>query len=357
MAMSKSDLAGKAQTVLGLISPQSLGITLTHEHLFVDLSIGLRRMGNEPSEATVRELFYQKVTPENRWWINYHPTTNLDNLVLQNEEIATREALFYRHAGGGSLVDASNSCMARDALALARVSRATGLNIIMGSGYYVPSTYPTDMDSKTEEEICEEIVCDVTVGVGDTGIRAGIIGEIGCDWPLSDNERKVLRAAAKAQQVTGAPLSVHPGRDAKAPLEIVEILIKSGADIRRTVICHIDRTLTRAEDRRKLAETGCYLEYDLFGQEGYYFVPTIDLPNDHQRINEVTQLIELGHLHQTLLSQDICMKYRLRRYGGHGYDHILRNVVPIMRTKGMSEEEIHTLLIENPACLLQFARI
>ena len=245
--------------------------------------------------------------------------------------------------------------MARDPLALARVSRATGLNVIMGSGYYVPRSYPADMDSKTEEDIYQEIVREVTVGVGDTGIRSGIIGEIGCEWPLSDNERKVLSAAARAQQYTGAPLNIHPGRNPSSPLEIIEVLIKAGADISRTVISHIDRTVREPEGRRKLAETGCYLEYDLFGEEGYYFVPTIDLPSDHQRINEIIQLIDQGYLKQILISQDICWKNRLRRYGGHGYDHILRNAVPIMRIKGVSEEQIHTLLVENPGRLLTFA--
>lgn len=172
--MNKSEISGKAQTVLGAMPPQELGVTLTHEHLFVDLTLGLRRAGYEPSEATVRGLFYQPVALENRWWIAYHPTGNLDNLVLQNEEVAIREASFYKRAGGGTIVDMSNSAMGRDPLALARVSRATGLNVIMGSGYYVPATHPADMDSKTEEDICEEIVREVTVGVGDTGIRAGI---------------------------------------------------------------------------------------------------------------------------------------------------------------------------------------
>jgi len=350
--MSRSELAGKAQTVLGAISPEALGVTLPHEHLFVDLTIGLK--GYEPSEATEKAFYYQPVNLNNLWWITYHPISNLDNRRLQDEELAIREASFYKNAGGDTIVDASNLHMARDPLALARVSRATGLNVITGSGYYVPRSYPADMDSKTEEDICHEIVHEVTVGVGDTDIRAGIIGEIGCEWPLSDNERKVLRAAAAAQQGTGAPLNIHPARNASAPLEIVEILSKAGADISHTVISHIDRTLREPEGRRQLAETGCYLEYDLFGEEGYYFVPTIDLPNDHQRINEIIELINQGYLNQILISQDICWKHRLRSYGGHGYDHILRNAVPIMRIKGMSEEQIHTLLVDNPKRLLTF---
>ena len=353
---SKSELTGKAQTVLGAIPPESLGVTLPHEHLFVDATTALSSY--EPGEATEQALYCQPVALENLWWIAYHPASNRDNLVLQDEELAIKEALFFKCAGGDTIVDPTPLGVGRDPLALARVSRATGLNIIMGSGYYITATHPADMDNKTEDGICEEIVRDVIVGAGNTGIRAGIIGEIGCSSPLTDNERKVLRAAAKAQKRTGAPLSIHPGRnpkpDASGCLEIIEVLSKAGADISRTVICHIERTLIKLGDYLKLAKTGCYLEYDIFGWEGYHSTPTIDMPNDTYRVNQIIQLIDQGYLNQILISQDICWKHRLRSYGGHGYDHILRNVVPLMRLKGLSEKQIHTLLVENPKRLLRF---
>ena len=354
--VSKPELAGKAQTVLGAISPEALGVTLPHEHLFSNAITALRDY--KPGGTTEQGLYYQPVTLENLWWITYHPVSNRDNLVFQDEEIAIKEASFFKRAGGDTIVDVTSIGFGRDPLALARVSRATGLNIIMGSGYYLSSTHPADMDNKTEEDVCEEIVREVIVGVGSTGIHAGIIGEIGCSWPMTDNEGKVLRAAAKAQKLTGAPLSIHPGRnpkpDASGCLEIITILGKAGADISHTVICHIERTLVKPEERQKLAETGCYLEYDIFGWEGYHSMPTIDLPNDNYRVNQIIQLIDQGYLNQILISQDICWKSRLRSYGGHGYDHILRNVVPLMRAKGMSEEHIHTLLVENPKRLLRF---
>jgi len=349
--MSSLELTGKAQTVLGTISSERLGITLPHDHLFVDLSLWLR--GCEPTEATANKVFHQPVSLENLWCIAYG-VPNLDNWKLQDEEIAIREASFFKRAGGDTIVDPSNIGLTRDPLALAHVSRATGLNVIMGSGYYVSPSHPADMDSKTEEDICAEIVREVTEDVADTGIRAGIIGEIGCSWPLTRNEEKVLRAAANAQRQTGAPLMVHPGRNASAPLEIIAILSKAGADIGRTIICHIDRTLRQPKDLHKLAETGCCLAYDMCGEEGYYPFSIVDLPNDHQRVNEIMQLINQGYLNQILISQDICTKHRLRQHGGHGYDHILRNMVPVMRVKGMSDEQIRTLLVENPQRLLRF---
>jgi phosphotriesterase-related protein len=350
--MNKSELAGKAQTVLGLIPAEDLGITLPHEHLLTDLSC----MFNEPSSAGQKALAHQKVGLENLRWVHYHPIENLDNLLLLDEQVAISEAVECKVAGGNTIVEQSSIGLGRDPLALKRIALVTGLNIIMGCGYYVGATYPKDIENKTEEEIAEEIVHDVIVGVENTGVHAGIIGEIGCTWPWVNNEHKVLRASACAQQSTGAPLSVHPGRHPSSPFEIVEILLDAGADINRTVICHIDRTLRDPEQRQKLAETGCYLEYDLFGWEGYYpkGLVSVDLPNDAQRINELKQLIAQGFLSQILISHDICMKMHLCRYGGRSYSHILENVVPLMREKGMPEEHIYTLLVENPKRLLQF---
>jgi len=350
--MNKSKLAGMAQTVLGSILAEDLGITLPHEHLINDLSF----MFSEPSSARQKTLAHQQVSLENLRWVHYHRLENLDNLLIVDKQVAISEALEYKGAGGNTIVDQSSIGLGRDPLALKRVALATGLNIIMGCGFYVGATHSTDIESKTEEELAEEIVHDVNVGVENTGVRAGIIGEIGCTWPWVDNERKVLRAAARAQQQTGAPLSIHPGRHPSSPFDIVEILRDAGADSSRTVICHIDRTLRDPDKRQKLAETGCYLEYDLFGWEGYYIKGpvSVDLPNDTQRIDELNQLIKQGYLSQILISHDICFKLDLCRYGGRSYSHILENVVPLMRDKGMPEENIHTILVENPKRLLQF---
>ena len=346
----------KARTVLGDVAGEALGTTLMHEHLFCDLTSALKDY--EPEDPEGKDFFRAPVTLENLWWIRYHMCSNRDNLVLADKETAVREALHYKQAGGGTIVDVTNSNFGRDPQALVHVSRATGLNIIMGSGYYIANTHPSDMDRSKEEAIREEIVSDVTSGVGGTGIRSGIIGEIGCSLPLTDNERKVLRAASEAQRQTGAPMTVHPARnpepDITGTLEIIDIIRKAGANPDRTVMCHIDRTLRSAGERRRLAETGCYLEYDIFGWEGYHVMSTVDLPNDNNRVNEIMQLVDEGYLDRILISQDIAWKSRLTSYGGHGYGHILRNVVPLMRHKGMTDEQIDTILVENPRRLLCF---
>ncbi len=350
--MTRSELTGKVQTVLGPIAPEDLGITLPHEHLISDGSCWFV----EPSEATEKAMVHHPVTLDILWWLRYHLFQNMDDLLLLDEQEAVEEAMRFKLAGGNSIVELSNIGLGRDPAALARISRATGLNVIMGSGYYLAVSHAPEMDAKTEEEITDEIVRNIMVGAGNSGIRSGIIGEIGCSWPLADNERKSLRAAARAQQLTGAALNVHPGQGEEAAMEIVKILGDAGADLTRTVIDHIDRAVRDPENRIKLAKTGCYLEYDLFGREGYYPVHhrIIDLPNDAQRINEITELINKGYLNQMLISQDIWNKTQRCTYGGWGYAHILRDTIPVMRVKGMTEEQIHTIMVENPRRLLTF---
>jgi len=356
--VSMKELVGKVQTVLGAINAEDLGVTLPHEHFLIDLTVRFQN----PIRISDRAMSLKPVTLENLGWIHYHPMSNIDNLQVMDEQTAINEGLHYRYAGGKSVVDMTNIGIGRDPLAMARISRATGLNIIMGSGYYTEKTWPPGI--KVNEEIMtEEIVHDIKVGVENTGIPAGMIGEIGTEWPISDGEKMSLRAAARAQKKTGAPVNVHPGNSPDCPFEIIDILNGAGADISRVAVSHCDTRIFDHKTLVKLAKTGCYIEYDCFGFEGWYERRMVlsednpikcDVPNDAARINELMALIDEGFLNQILIAHDICSKYRLRRYGGSGYAHILENVVPLMRDKGMPEEHIHALLVENPRRLLQF---
>ncbi len=237
--MGKSGLTGKVQTVLGPIDPEDLGVTITHEHLILDLTC----MVIEPKGETEKAMMRQPVTMEILWWLRYNFFHNIDVYLFLDEEEAIKESMYFKLAGGNSIVEVTLGDLGRDPASLARISRATGLNVIMGSGYYMAVSHGPEMATKPEEEITEEIVRDITVGVDDTGIRSGIIGEIGCNWPLADTERKSLRASARAQKLTGAPLSVHPGQSEDSSMEMIRIVNEMGGDISRTVICHIDCTI------------------------------------------------------------------------------------------------------------------
>ncbi|MEA2783237.1 MAG: hypothetical protein QOK29_4781 [Rhodospirillaceae bacterium] len=342
----------RIRTVLGDIPETELGITLCHEHLLVDL----KRIFVEPCCEPAREMAHRPVTMENLGWIQTNYAKNLDNLGLYDESLVIEEAQLFRDGGGAAIVEVTPVDLGRDPAGLARIARATGLHIVMGSGYYVHGTHPADMADRDESDLCEEIVTDVRHGVAGSGIHSGIIGEIGCSWPLHPRERKVLRAAARAQRETGVALTIHPGRDPRAPFEILDVIIDAGGDPGRVIMGHLDRTYSRFGPLRELAVRGCYMEFDMFGLElGYYPFPGTDLPNDARRIDLLKRLMEAGHLDQILLSHDIAFKHTLVRYGGRGYAHILRNVVPKMEEKGFSGDQIRRMLVDNPRRALALA--
>jgi phosphotriesterase-related protein len=351
--MATPGLAGQAQTVLGPIAGEAMGITLPHEHLLIDFAVMFR----EPATGAERGLSRQPVSLANLGWVRQHFSSNLDNLQLLDEAVARDEALLFKHAGGQTFVDPTNRGLARDPLALARLARASGLNIIMGSGYYVDAAHPPGMDRWTVDDIARELVTDLTVGVDGTGVRAGFIGEIGTTWPWTDNERKVVRAAVAAQRETGAALMIHPGRHERLPLEIVEFIRKEGADLERTIMCHVERTIADRAVLLELAATGVRLEYDLFGLETSYYPynPAFDMPNDGERMRQILFLIERGHLPQILMSHDIAYKHCLTKWGGFGYHHLLVNVIPRLRDRGADDRTIETLLVDNPRRAFTYA--
>jgi len=342
----------KAQTVLGPVDAADLGITLAHDHVLVDVSI----MFVEPEDENHKELAHQEISLQNRGWVGYHWTSNRHNVELTEMDVAVAELRRFIDAGGRSIVDPTNIGLGRDPKALVEIAQLTGMNIIMGAGYYLGNTHPEDMASRSQDSITEEIVADIMTGVGDDQVRAGLIGEIGCTYPWLDNEKKSLRAAVEAQKETGAALMVHPGRDPRSPVEIAELVDGASGDLSRTIICHIDRTCLDRAWLKDLAETGCYLEYDLFGNESSYYPPNtaVDMPSDAQRMDTVLWHFEQGFERQVLLSHDIATKHRLHAYGGLGYDHLISNVVPRLQSRGLSEQDVATLIVDNPARIYCF---
>ena len=238
---------GLVQTVLGLVHPSELGATTTHEHLYIDFSFMYRPARDSPSP----ELADAPIALENLGWVRRNYYSNRSNLQLMDVETTIGEVRKYREVGGGAIVDATTAGIGRSPDALARISRESSVHIIMGAGFYVGAVHPEDMDERSVEELAREIVGDIVDGVEGSGVRAGIIGEIGCTWPLAPNERKSLSAAAIAQRETGAAILIHPGRHPDAPLEILELLANGGANISRVIMGHLDRNRVRVQRGRK----------------------------------------------------------------------------------------------------------
>ena len=346
------------QTVTGPIGPEELGVTMSHEHLLL-----LNPSFVEPLEASERHRAHEPVSERNIEWVRQYWTSNVDNLQLYDEVTAREEAAWYYRAGGDSIIDPTTRYIARDPRALVRISRGSGVQIVTGTGFYVAETHPPNMSSRSEEDLATEMIGEITEGIDHTGVRAGFIGEMGCFWPLRDDEQKALRGAALASVETGAPVMVHPGRHPDAPAEILSVLTDAGMTTDRIIIAHMDRTVLEPDAVLELAGTGCYLEYDLFGQETSMYPtvaerteagvvpsrpPGLSFISDAQRLDRLDLLIERGYAERLLVSMDICTKHRLHKYGGHGYDHILENIVPWMRRRGTPEGVLRTLLVENP---------
>lgn len=340
------------QTVLGPIAPDRLGVTMMHEHVLATAP----HIAVPPDEPEARAIFEAPLDLEVLRAIRFRGLANRANCGLDDEALAGSELARYARRGGRSVVDCTSRGIGRDPAGLARVARATGLNIVMGASWYVASTHPAEdrVGAASEAELSARIVAEFRDGVDGTGVRPGLIGEVGCSWPLEEVERKVLRASARAQRETGACLSIHPGRDPRAPFEIVEILRAAGADLRRTVMCHVDRTLANRQALRRLAETGIVVEFDLFGYEGSYYAweLPLDMPNDSRRVRLLGWLAAEGFGESLVVSHDIYFKDKLARWGGQGYSHIVENVVPLMRRQGLAESLIEAMLVETPRRLL-----
>ena len=335
------------QTVTGPCTADDLGVTQMHEHLISDFTMYL------PPEGEADPFCHQSVCIGNLYEMKTR-LMNVEVLSVNDRDTAVHEVAGFALAGGRTVVDATSIGIGRNPQALRAVSEATGVNVVMGSGWYVVESMNAGFAERSVESLAEEIVADLLEGVGDSGVRAGMIGEVGLSWPHHPLEERSLQAACIAQQRTGVALQIHPGRHPESPFLAMEAVRRFGADPTRTIICHVERTLTGIDEMLALAATGCMLEFDLFGQESsYYFVPSFTgMPNDAGRVRFLDALISAGHADQLLVSQDICTCVHLTRYGGEGLHHLLHRAVPLMRRMGMSDDDVRRLLVCNPARVL-----
>lgn len=349
--------SGKVMTVTGPVDPGTLGFTQMHEHLAIDFLAGdpgtLSDMAM--AEAAAAGLDWEEpITLANHYAVRRNPFLLRQAMQLNDEGPVRHDVQDFAAAGGGTIVDVTPIGLGRDPALMRRLSQATGVSIVMGTGHYVQDFHPPELAGMTAHQIADILIRDIHDGAD--GIRPGIIGEIGLTAPMTAGEATSLRAAVIAQRETGLALTVHPGRDARSPLQAMAIVAEGGGDPERTIIDHLDRTLFDPADLLALAGTGAVCEFDLFGLESrHYPLSTIDMPNDGGRIAMIRMLIDHGHGDRIVISQDIDSPIRLTTYGGEGYGHILRHVIPAMRAKGFSEAEIAQITVDTPRRLLTIA--
>lgn len=344
---AREPTTGEVQTVTGPVAAGDLGVTLSHEHLMVNL-----RCNWSPTDDP--EIAFLPVAPERLGRIRANPFAARDNLLIDDPEVVADELRRYRRVGGATVVDATPSGIGRDIRILEWLASQTGLNLIAGCGYYVEATHPPGMKHRSVEALAAEMINDLTVGIDGTEIKAGVIGEIGVTrYPMEPDERKVLQAAAIAHQATGRAIIAHSASGDESPFEVLEVLSEAGADLTRVVQSHLDdRFRTDVDKFRRVAEMGANLGLDTFGRDVYYRSRGYQLPPDETRVNTVVALIEAGLTDHILPSQDICFKHEQGVNGGHGFDHFISRIVPRLMLAGVTDDEIDRMLRRNPARVL-----
>ncbi len=327
-------------SVCGSLSRKDLGTVTTHEHVLLDLTAFYQAL----PVPGVEDPATQKVEMWNLGILSRDCYALKDNLLLMDEEVQAEEIAYFKRAGGNTVVDASLPGIGRDPLALRRIAEKTDLNIIMGTGFYVGETHPTELAQMTDRQVADLMVKELTEGADGTDVKAGYIGEIGISEIFDDKERKVLRAAAIAQKDTGVAINVHINPWTVNGLEAADILLDAGVDPQRICISHID-VENREDYVYALLKKGVYVEFDNFGKE-YYIRREVRNPgyglfvHDTQRVSFLKKLIDDGYLKQVLLSCDLCLKNLMHCYGGWGYDHVLTNIVPMMEDEGITSEQV-----------------
>ncbi|EFX84407.1 hypothetical protein DAPPUDRAFT_187750 [Daphnia pulex] len=342
-------LSGKVQTVTGVVPPSALGKTMVHEHLSMNFDVAFVK----PIETDVPKST-MPFSMETLGWIRYNPYSHQPNLHLNGtecEQAIIAEMKHYHSVGGGSIVECTTHGISRKAQFLYDVSLLTGVNIIAGTGYYVAASQDSKLFVEPIEKLAEVMRTEQTEGCLEAPtIRCGLIGEIGCSYPIHNFEKRVLEAAAIIQNELKCPVSIHPGRNPASPAQVLRHFLEAGGKADQVSLCHLDRTLIQDEHVFDFAAMGSYLEFDLFGVEcsHYQLNGQIDMPSDAQRINRLYQLIVEGYGDKLLISHDIHTKHRLVKFGGHGYSHILENIVPRILQRGIDNSSLEKILVENP---------
>jgi phosphotriesterase-related protein len=295
------------QTVKGPLMPEKLGITMSHEHLALNLS---RIRKEDDSDFSCEQVIIEEI----------------------------RQMMEY---GVRSVVEVTCNDMGRDVRQLVRISDACNLNIICATGYYLSPYHPDYVVHGEIEEITDLICHDILEGIDGTGVRAGVIGEVASSKDeIMPSEKKVLQAAARASVLTGFAVTTHCQLGTMA-LEQSALLQKEGMNPDNIVLGHIDL----ADDRDyhlEILKTGVNIGFDTIGKISYL--------SDERRADNLMWLVEKGYEDHIVLSQDISRKSYFARNGQYsGYMTVMKDFVPLLKRRGIKEKTLCKLLAYNPA--------
>lgn len=332
------------QTVLGRIAPEEMGVTLHHEHILWDLS-----KHNPVKDMDPADPRNQPITMEVLSELKFHLHEYPDNLVQLDADLACRELEYYKIAGGGTVCD-NTTFEPRNPVKLQEISRKTGIHILQGTGNYVSRYIPEERKNMDTDQLAQHMISEIRHGIRGTDVKCGFIGEIGVDAGVPEISQRSLAAAAIAQKETGAAILIHQPGTEHAVDTIFKVLTDNGGTLDKTVMCHCDPLLPDHDYISHIAQCGAYVSFDFFGLESVLNM-RLWLPTDKERILAIRNQIDRGNLHRLVISHDTAYKCMLRHYGGFGYAHLLKNMVPMMLGMGYERQWIDQMMRRNPQSL------
>jgi phosphotriesterase-related protein len=319
----------QVDTVRGPVATSELGVVLMHEHVFV-------------------------LSPE--ILVNY-PQGWGDEAAREASAVDKLNAL--KAIGVDTIVDPTVIGLGRYIPRIQRVAARTGLQIVVATGVYTYNDVPmyfhftgpgTGLGGP--ETMTELFVRDITEGIADTGVKAAIL-KCATDEPgLTPGVERVLRAVAQAHRQTGVPITTHTHAATRRGLEQQRIFAEEGVDLSRVIIGHSGDT-TDLGYLEELIAAGSYLGMDRFGLH--------NILSFDDRVDTVARLCERGHADKMVLSHDAsCYIDWLPEAAlpvalpDWHFLHIHHDVLPALRQRGVTEEQITTMLVDNPRAI--FAR-
>ena len=345
----------KVQTVTGEIESAEMGLTLTHEHLFNIVTPWWHPPYDDSARS--KELVDEKVSITNVWELRHDPFLNKDNCALDDIESAIVEVKRFAAQGGRTILEAcADQGNGRDPEGLARISRESGLNVVMGSGIFLDPVHGPEHLDGTVREIADRIVRDLTVGAQGTNIRAGFIGEIFVGQPFTNRERNSLAGACLAQRETGVPIQIHMPGWYRLGDEVLDFVAAQGVPMQSVVLCHSNPSGDDYEYQTRLLKRGIYLQYDMIGMQVFYADQQAACTSDEDDARNIARLVGAGFGDRVLMSQDIFMKILLRANGGPGYGHIVEFFLPRLARHGVPLQQGIAMMTDNPRRLFEEAR-
>ena len=281
--------------------------------------------------------------PEKILYAHEHITIDLSgpkkNLDCRLDDFDATVAAYRRLAQQGlvCIVDQTNRGMGRDVTYVQKVAAAVGVEVLHATGYYKEPFLPQECYTLTEQQLCDIMVKELTEGIGDTAVRAQLIGEIGTSKEITDPEAKVFRAAARAHAETGAPICTHTTLGTRG-MEQLEIFKSFGVDLSRVVLSHIDLSAD-LDYMKRLLDQGVNIAFDTIGKNNYQ--------PDTDRAKWLSTLCSQGYGKQIVMSMDITRRSNFADRGGVGHSYLLDTFVPMAYEAGVPEHQFEDLLYRN----------